>query len=632
MNAVSMAVEDTMRRNSLQPVVIGVVTLVIVYVITGQAVKRFRPPGAMTVIEAQAMDMNAMSAATPLGSIPVSAEEVELRSFAPMVTYTGTVAAFNDSEVYPRVTGMLTALTVYPGDQVRAGQVIARLDSAELASKANEAAAMRIAAEHDVIVASEEQRMAAAQTRSVKAKADSTRLGLRDAQAQITASEAMRDQAEREQEAAQSSLADSEANVAAMQADVDYWKAEISREESLLQAKAVSREEYDREKAQAKTAEAKLAQAAAAVRERKAMIAAAQSKVRQSQANIAGAKARLEQARSAIVGAQADLAAANTNAEAFTHKVMHQGAMVNQAAAQERTARIVRDYTEIRATQDGVVTERLVSPGTLVQPGTPLLKIKSDARVRLQASVAEADLSGIRVGSAVTVTKPRDPRFRLQTRVTSIFSAANVQTRTITVEALTPNPGGRLLPGEYIVMGIATAIPRQVITVPLDAIRRDAEQKSYVWTLAVNTKQGGKTVYTCVMHPEVLSDKPGKCPKCGMDLTPKNKSGKFTAHRAYVTVGSSDGNRVVVENGLQAGQQILVRGQDGLNEDDPVTPVDWGASGPKTLPQPSGEMPGMPGMNMGGTNHGNMGGMKLEPMKPSNKTGSMDNMPGMGGR
>jgi FtsP/CotA-like multicopper oxidase with cupredoxin domain len=29
------------------------------------------------------------------------------------------------------------------------------------------------------------------------------------------------------------------------------------------------------------------------------------------------------------------------------------------------------------------------------------------------------------------------------------------------------------------------------------------------------------TLYTCVMHPEVISDKPGKCPKCGMKLVPK---------------------------------------------------------------------------------------------------------------
>ncbi len=28
--------------------------------------------------------------------------------------------------------------------------------------------------------------------------------------------------------------------------------------------------------------------------------------------------------------------------------------------------------------------------------------------------------------------------------------------------------------------------------------------------------------YTCPMHPEVISDKPGSCPKCGMDLVKKS--------------------------------------------------------------------------------------------------------------
>jgi len=31
-----------------------------------------------------------------------------------------------------------------------------------------------------------------------------------------------------------------------------------------------------------------------------------------------------------------------------------------------------------------------------------------------------------------------------------------------------------------------------------------------------------KAVYTCPMHPEVISDKPGQCPKCGMDLEIKS--------------------------------------------------------------------------------------------------------------
>ena len=35
----------------------------------------------------------------------------------------------------------------------------------------------------------------------------------------------------------------------------------------------------------------------------------------------------------------------------------------------------------------------------------------------------------------------------------------------------------------------------------------------------VKSKKETTKIYTCPMHPEVTSDKPGKCPKCGMDLT-----------------------------------------------------------------------------------------------------------------
>ncbi|HAL82611.1 MAG TPA: hypothetical protein DCO83_10555 [Mucilaginibacter sp.] len=38
-----------------------------------------------------------------------------------------------------------------------------------------------------------------------------------------------------------------------------------------------------------------------------------------------------------------------------------------------------------------------------------------------------------------------------------------------------------------------------------------------------------KVLYTCQMHPDVLSDKPGKCPKpgCGMTLVKKNTATKM---------------------------------------------------------------------------------------------------------
>ncbi len=38
--------------------------------------------------------------------------------------------------------------------------------------------------------------------------------------------------------------------------------------------------------------------------------------------------------------------------------------------------------------------------------------------------------------------------------------------------------------------------------------------------LSIQNNESTKT-YTCSMHPEVISDKPGKCPKCGMELIEK---------------------------------------------------------------------------------------------------------------
>jgi hypothetical protein len=37
-----------------------------------------------------------------------------------------------------------------------------------------------------------------------------------------------------------------------------------------------------------------------------------------------------------------------------------------------------------------------------------------------------------------------------------------------------------------------------------------------------------KYIYTCTMHPEVMTDKPGKCPKCGMTLVKKKVNKIYT--------------------------------------------------------------------------------------------------------
>src|SRR4029077_15064814 len=51
--------------------------------------------------------------------------------------------------------------------------------------------------------------------------------------------------------------------------------------------------------------------------------------------------------------------------------------------------------------------------------------------------------------------------------------------------------------------------------------------------------------YTCLMHPEVITDHPGNCPKCGMKLVPLKEGERRTSNvqRSTSKVGAIDPNR-----------------------------------------------------------------------------------------
>ncbi|MGQ9464035.1 MAG: hypothetical protein ACUVTP_13450, partial [Candidatus Fervidibacter sp.] len=96
-----------MRRIFNFSVIGGVVLLVALYLFTFKyLVPKYRRPGQMTVIEAQAIDMTAMK--PPEGILPVATEIVKPSPFEVSVTYTGTVVPLNEEVVVARVTGRLT--------------------------------------------------------------------------------------------------------------------------------------------------------------------------------------------------------------------------------------------------------------------------------------------------------------------------------------------------------------------------------------------------------------------------------------------------------------------------------------------------------------------------------------------
>ncbi len=648
---VTLIVHRLAKPKWLHPgVTTGAALLLCAYFVSSYIVARYKRPGQMSVIEAQAMDMAAMRA--PKGTAPVGTEVARPADFAPSVTYTGTVVAYTDEDVYPRVAGTIVAMPVYPGDRVKAGQLLAKLDEAELSAREREAQWMHESARRAKATSEREVDMATASRRQAEAEVAKAQEELTVAQRDADASRAMVTEAAREadradrdvetareelagaqaaQEAAQAeigvakeALTTARADIDSAQADVVYWDEEIRREKQLLDVGAVSAEEYQREEAAAKAARAKLAQAESVVAERKQAVSAAEARARQAAADVAAAgkrvsameaerskadaahersqadaeaaAARVEQARAGIRAAEGMRDERAAGVRAASARVGEAQSGIGERAAGLAVAQTVRGYTEIRATRSGYVTQRLVSPGVLVSPGTAILRIAETSRVRLQAYVTEGDLRLLRVGDRVEAANPKLPQGKLNAEVTSIFPASDPTTRTSIVESVVDNPGLRLYPGDAVAMRLFGASEAGVLTVPNSAIVMRAEAKGgpssgsqpTVWLAAGGkTEANAKPVYTCVMHPEVRSDHPGKCPKCGMDLTPEETptGGRVkVARQVAVTLGVTDGERTVVLTGLREGDGVIVKGHDNLHEGDAVYAVEWGERGPLELP------------------------------------------------
>ncbi len=542
------------------------ITLILIIAVSGGtiwAVRRFHRPGQLDVVTAQAMDMSAMR--PPTGAAPVALASVRRGSLNNTVTYTGSVLPYNEQTISPRVVGTVISLPVYPGDHVWAGQVVAQLDSAELGAKADQAYAQARQARQSARVAQLSHGL-----RSTAA--------LDQAEAQEGAAGQAVVTARADAQAAQDAVADAQAGVQSAQANADYWKTEIVREKQLADAGAASRQEYQNELSQAQVASATLAQAKSKVRQAQATVGASHAKVAQAQREVTAARAgrRVAQADLAVAAGQADQEDA--------------GAAAAQAAARE--AAIVRGYARIMSPANGIVTGRPVAPGTLVQPGTVILKIAEIDRVRVQAHVATADLNGIGPGAPVEIVPQGDTTKPLAARVTSVFPAANDQTRTAVVEAVIPNPSGRLLPGAFVTVRIAKRGVSNKVLVPAEAVISEGGN-SYVWLAGGSTS--ALTTYQCEKCHMIYSATDAKKnhyhdPMDGGRLLPvtsptSSAAGGLTAHRLFVQAGASDGTWTeIIAGDIPAGGRVVTHGQAGLTEGAALVATAWGADGPQSLP------------------------------------------------
>lgn len=279
--------------------------------------------------------------------------------------------------------------------------------------------------------------------------------------------------------------------------------------------------------------------------EYKAALQSAQAQLAKAEADVAQTKANLlkdqqDVARYAPLAKQLaipqeqydDSVAAEKAAEAQVEQAQ---AEVKGAQAAINQANINLGYTVIRSPLEGVAGQRQVDPGNLVSPGmsSPLVTISSITPMRVSFNISEADY--VRY-----ITRIRNPARRQQETEKILFrvfladgtaypyrgrfymagSAVNAQTGTLLIEAEFPNPQGSLKPGQFCRVRFSAEQMPNAILVPQQAVME---------------LQGAQAVMVV------------------------DQNHKVDLHT--ITVTGTYENDSIVSEGLQAGQKVIVEGQ-----------------------------------------------------------------------
>jgi membrane fusion protein, multidrug efflux system len=205
-----------------------------------------------------------------------------------------------------------------------------------------------------------------------------------------------------------------------------------------------------------------------------------------------------------------------------------------QAALEDANSRLATAEKAYRSTTvtapfGGVVSERPVSAGDVVQPGTALFTVVDPSSMRLEASVPAEQLASIRIGVPVNFTVSGYPGREFVGRITRINPTADPTTRQVRIYVSIPNEGRALVGGLFANGRMSTA-----------------------------TKMG-------LVVPQSAVDVRGSIP-----FVMRVKQGK--AEKAPVKIGLTDKTSETIEvlSGLQAGDTLLMGAAMGIT---PGTPI-----------------------------------------------------------
>jgi multidrug efflux pump subunit AcrA (membrane-fusion protein) len=124
----------------------------------------------------------------------------------------------------------------------------------------------------------------------------------------------------------------------------------------------------------------------------------------------------------------------------------------------------------VLAPESGVISERLVNVGELVDPSKPLMTIGDYHNVWIKADVYEKDLAKVRAGQPIELELDSFPGEKFAGKLDFVSSSLDPDNRTLLVRAQVPNPNFKLKPKMFARMKILVGEHR-VLSIPKDAVQ-----------------------------------------------------------------------------------------------------------------------------------------------------------------
>ena len=135
----------------------------------------------------------------------------------------------------------------------------------------------------------------------------------------------------------------------------------------------------------------------------------------------------------------------------------------------------------IRAPISGVVVDKQVTPGQLLQAGSSAaFTVANLSQVWVMAQIASSDLASVRVGDAATIN-PGNGTGPFHGTVQNVSAAVDPNTRAIVARIVVPNPGGLLKKQMFVRVAIESGRVSTGLLVPVSAVLRDDQNLPFVY-------------------------------------------------------------------------------------------------------------------------------------------------------